>query len=85
MVLFTKDNTDTDKPVPVVNLPPVRFICGPPKQERTGNIQGAWDPNILISGMNFSSPIFPLRSHFLVCDKNNLFIVGLGPIRDKEL
>ena len=28
VVLFTKDNTDTDKPVLMVNLPPVRFIGG---------------------------------------------------------
>ena len=45
MVLFTKGNTYADKPVPVVNLPPVRFIGDPSKQGITGNIQGAWDPN----------------------------------------
>ena len=32
-----------------------------------------------------SSPIFPLRSHSLVCSKDNLFILGIGPICDKEL
>ena len=40
---------DADKPVPVVNLPHVRFICGPSKQGRTGNIQGEWDPDILVA------------------------------------
>ena len=29
VVIFKKENTDSDKPVPVVNLPPVRFIDGP--------------------------------------------------------
>ena len=28
VVIFTKENTDEDKPVPVENLPPVRFIGG---------------------------------------------------------
>ena len=32
VVLFTKYNMDSDKPVPVVNLPDVRFICGPSNQ-----------------------------------------------------
>ena len=45
VVIFTKLNMDIDKPVPVVNLPPVMFICGISKQVRTGNIQGAWDPD----------------------------------------
>ena len=31
------------KPIPVVNLPPVRFIVLPSKQVITGNIQGLWD------------------------------------------
>ena len=44
VVLFTKDNTDADKPVPVVILSPVRFIGGPTRQKRTGIIQGAWYP-----------------------------------------
>ena len=29
VVLFTKENIDSDEPVPVVNLPLVRFIGGP--------------------------------------------------------
>ena len=32
-----------------------------------------------------SSPICPLRSHSLVCIENHLFIVGIGPILNKEL
>ena len=32
-----------DKPVPVVNLPPMMFIGTPSKQVRTGNIKGTWD------------------------------------------
>ena len=44
-------NMDADKPVPVVNLPLVRFICGPSNQERAGNIQGEWDPDRLVAGV----------------------------------
>ena len=32
-----------------------------------------------------SSPRFPLRSHSLVCTKNHLFFVGIGPILNKEI
>ena len=49
MVLFKKENTDADKRVPVINCPPVRFIGAPPKQGITGNIQGEWDPDILVA------------------------------------
>ena len=45
MVILKKKNMDADKPIPVVNLPPVMSIGGPSKQVRTGNIQGAWDPD----------------------------------------
>ena len=44
LVIFTKENMDSDKPVLVVNIPPVGFIVGPSKQVITGNIQGYWDP-----------------------------------------
>ena len=37
------------------------------------------------SYMTGSSPRCPLRSHSLVCIKNQLFIVGIGPILNKEL
>ena len=40
---------DSDKPFPVVNLPPVRFISAPTNQGRTGNIHGAWEPEILVA------------------------------------
>ena len=32
-----------------------------------------------------STPRGPLRSHYMVCSENHLFIVGIGPIRDKDL
>ena len=35
--------------------------------------------------MTCSSPRYPLRSHSLVCIENHLFIVGIGPILNKEL
>ena len=38
--------------------------------------------NLFLTG---SSPRFPLRSHSLVCIKNHLFILGIGPILDKVL
>ena len=34
VVLFTIEIMDADKPVLVVNIPPVRFICGATKQVR---------------------------------------------------
>ena len=40
---------DVDKPVPVGNLSPVKFIGGPQKQKIIGNIKVAWDPEILVS------------------------------------
>ena len=44
VVIFTKDNMGTDKPVTVVIIPPVRFIGGPQIQGRTESIQVSWDP-----------------------------------------
>ena len=38
VVIFTKESMDADKYVPVVNVPPVRFIGGPTKQVRIGKI-----------------------------------------------
>ena len=35
--------------------------------------------------MTCSSPRRPLYSHSLVCSEDYLFIVGIGPIRDKNL
>ena len=40
VVIFTKKNMDADKPVPVVIIPPVRFIGDPKRQGRKGIIQG---------------------------------------------
>ena len=44
MVLFTNENMGADKHVPVVIIPPVRFIGAPTMQVRTGIIKGSWDP-----------------------------------------
>ena len=33
----------------------------------------------------WSSPIFPLHSHYLVCIENHLLILGIGPILNEEL
>ena len=38
-----------------------------------------------ISPKTCSSPRCPLHSHSLVCIENRLFIVGIGPILNKEL
>ena len=35
--------------------------------------------------MSWSSPGFPLRSHSLVCIKNDLIIVEIGPILNIEI
>ena len=42
VVVFTKDNMDADKSVPVVIIPTVRFIGGPTMRGITGSIQGSW-------------------------------------------
>ena len=39
VVLLTKDNMDADKPVPMVNIPLIRFIGGTTRQVITGSIQ----------------------------------------------
>ena len=44
VVLFTKENMGAEKSVPVVIIPPVRFIVGTTRHGITGNIQGSWDP-----------------------------------------
>ena len=38
-----------DKPVPVLNLPPLRFIRDPSKKGITDNIYGAWDLDISVA------------------------------------
>ena len=45
VVLFKKDNMDAYQPVLVVNITRMSFIGGPSNKGRTGNIQGAWDPD----------------------------------------
>ena len=44
-----KEILDADKPISVGNIPPLKFAGGTTKQEITGNIQGAWDTDILVS------------------------------------
>ena len=48
-VPFTKDCMDADKTVPVVNIPPVRFIGGHSKKVKTGKIQGYLELEILVA------------------------------------
>ena len=40
---------DTDKPVPVVDLPPMKYIGITTNQGITVNIQGAWYPEISVA------------------------------------
>ena len=49
LVIFTTDNIDADKPIPVVILPPVRFIGDPTIQKRTGSKQESWYPEISVA------------------------------------
>ena len=42
------------------------------------------NPTKLITKVTGSSPRCPLRSHSLVSIENHLFIVGIGPILNKE-
>ena len=49
--LFTKNSKDTDKPVPVLNLPSWRFKGTPSNKVRTGNIQGVCDSDISVSAI----------------------------------
>ena len=43
------------------------------------------DTAYVLSQKTGSSPRCPLRSHSLVCIENHLFIIGIGPILNKEL
>ena len=49
MVIFTKENTDADKPVPVVIIPPVRFIGFHKRKGIKGSMQEYWDPEISLA------------------------------------
>ena len=51
VVLFTKYHMDSDKPVTVANLPPVRFIGGPTRQGRRGIIQVSWYPETSVAAI----------------------------------
>ena len=52
VVIFTKDNMDADKPVQVVNIPPVRFIGGPSKHGKNGQHSGSVVPRYISSSGN---------------------------------
>ena len=52
MVLFTKDNMDSYKPVTLVNIPPVRFIVVSTRKVITDSIQVSWDPEISVAVIN---------------------------------
>ena len=51
VLLFKKESMDLDKPFPVVNIPPARFIGGTKKLGRKGILQGSWDPEILVAAI----------------------------------
>ena len=40
VLLFTKESLDEDKPILVVNIPPLKFTGSPTNQGRIGKIQG---------------------------------------------
>ena len=46
VLLFTKNSLDTEKPILVVNIPPLKFTGGTTNQVITVNIQVAWYPDI---------------------------------------
>ena len=48
VVLFTKDNTGAEKPVPVVILPPERCMGGTIRHGIIGSKQVSWDPEISV-------------------------------------
>ena len=52
VVLSTKENMNTYKPVTVVIIPPVRFIAAPKRQGITGSIHGSWDPERPVAVIN---------------------------------
>ena len=44
VVLFTKDLMDAGKPIPVVNIIPMKFVGVPTNQGIKGNMQISLDP-----------------------------------------
>ena len=52
VIIFTKYNIDTDKPAPVVNILPVRFIGVLTSQGIKISIKGAWDPERSVAVIN---------------------------------
>ena len=91
MVIFTKENMYIYKPIPVVNIPHVRFIGGPKRQGRTGGIQGGWEPEISVAMINtVGVPVEEVLADigtksrklvvFLECDGNTYWLSSLGEV-----
>ena len=91
MVLFKKENIDADKPVPVGNIPPVRFISAPTRQGITCTIQVDWDPEILVAvismvGVPVEESLFGIRMkarHVMIhmgCDGESSWVMSLGEV-----
>ena len=49
MVLFKNYILNTDKPISVDNLPPLKFSGGTKNKARTGKMQGDWYPEISVA------------------------------------
>ena len=49
MFLFTKENMDADKPAPVINISPMRYIDVPKNMGITGSIQVSCYPQTLVA------------------------------------
>ena len=62
-----------------------KIIQQPPWTETARSTIGAPLSIMVMVYVTCSSPRYPLRSHYLVCSENHLFIVRIWPIHDKEL
>ena len=51
----------------------------------TDNISQGMASTYFAGKWTCSSPRRPLLSHSIVCSEKYLFIIGIGPIRDKDL
>ena len=49
LVLFTKNIMYAYKPIPVGNIPPLRFVGVPKNQLSTSNMHGYWQPEIFMA------------------------------------
>ena len=68
--------------VPVLE-PPMEMSIGSKNQSFLDIITGVvQSPKAL---KTWYSPKCCIRSHYLLCIENHLFVIGIGPIRDKEI